>query len=470
MMRKETIKGHTLPVLQCDKQYGGLLEQVSQYAFDYINTIYQKPPFPDEKAIQELNVFDEELPFDGVDAFAVIKQLHEIGSPATTAEIGGRFFGFVNGGLFPVAHAAEWLADTWNQNSALYVMSPVTSKLEMICELWIVQLLRLEPQTAMGLVTGSSNAIICALAAARNELLNRQGYSISEKGFRNAPPLHVLISEEAHSSVKAALSVLGFGTDEIEMLATDELGRIKIETVPKLDKNTLLILQAGNVNGGSFDPIDKLCDMARAAGAWVHIDGAFGLWAAASKKYRVLTKGIEKADSWSVAAHKTLNAGYDCGIVLCRHRNALVSALQANGSYIAYGTQRDGMLYTTEMSRRARAIPLWAVLKTLGSSGVENLVDTLCGHTEYFAEQLKKVGYTLVNPPVFNQFMIACETEEQTAQILRIVQNSGICWCSGSQWKGKNIIRISVCSHMTTKNDIDISVAVFKAAYEEVFS
>lgn len=263
---------------------------------------------------------------------------------------------------------------------------------------------------------------------------------------------------------------MGFGTDEIEMLATDELGRIKIETVPKLDKNTLLILQAGNVNGGSFDPIDKLCDMARAAGAWVHIDGAFGLWAAASKKYRVLTKGIEKADSWSVDAHKTLNAGYDCGIVLCRHRNALVSALQANGSYIAYGTQRDGMLYTTEMSRRARAIPLWAVLKTLGSSGVENLVDTLCGHTEYFAEQLKKVGYTLVNPPVFNQFMIACETEEQTAQILRIVQNSGICWCSGSQWKGKNIIRISVCSHMTTKNDIDISVAVFKAAYEEVFS
>lgn len=464
MRRKETTKGHTMPVLQCDKQYSGLLEQASQYAFDYINTIYQKPPFPDEKAIQELNVFNEELPFDGTDAFAVIKQLHEIGSPATTAEIGGRFFGFVNGGLLPVAHAAEWLADTWNQNSALYVMSPVTSKLEMICERWIVQLLGLEPQTAMGLVTGSSNAIICALAAARNNLLQGLGYDIKRNGLRNAPPLRILVSEDAHASVKAALSVLGFGREEIELLPTDEYGRIRTEAIPEMDNRTLCVIQAGNVNGGSYDPIDEICDKARKSGAWVHVDGAFGLWAAASRKYRHLVKGMEKADSWSVDAHKTLNAGYDCGIVLCRHRDALVSALQASGSYIQYGERRDGMLYTTEMSRRARAIPLWAVLKSLGADGVERLIDTLCERAEYFAERLKGIGFDVINPVFFNQFMVACETDAKTEVVLHTIQNSGVCWCSGSKWKGRSVIRVSVCSHVTTRDDIDQSVAAFQDA------
>ncbi len=452
------------------ENYHELLKQTSQHALEYISTIGQKPPFPDDDALQALKVFDDPLPAAGTDAAAVIQRLHEIGSQGTTADIGGRYFGFVNGGLLPVAHAAEWLADTWNQNSALYVMSPVASKLEAVCERWVVQLLGLEPQTAMGLVTGSSNAIICALAAARNEMLRRQGYDVAEKGLRNAPPLRIVISEDAHSSVKAALSVLGFGSAEIEYIPTDEQGRVKISAVPELDERTILILQAGNVNGGSFDPIDELCDLANAAGAWVHIDGAFGLWAAASQKYRHLTKGMEKADSWSVDAHKTLNAGYDCGIVLCRHRSALASALQASGAYIQYGAQRDGMLYTTEMSRRARAIPLWAVLKTLGASGVEELIDTLCGHAEYFAERLQEVGYRLVNPPMFNQFMISCGSEEKTAEVLQFIQSSGICWCSGSKWKGESIIRISVCSCATTTADIDKSVEVFRSAYQEVLA
>lgn len=448
--------------------YIGLLNQTAQYACDYIQTTKQRPPFPDESSVLALDTFDEEFPAIGADAAAIMQQLHETGSPGTTGVTGGRYFGFVNGGLLPIAHAAQWLMDTWNQNTALYVMSPAAAKLEDLCERWIVKLLGLEPGTAMGLVTGSSNALICALAAARNELLRRQGYDLPKMGLRNAPPFRVVMGAGAHSAVSAALSVLGIGRQEVETVPVDRYGRIDPQQVPKLDAHTLLILQAGHVCGGSFDPIDELCDRARAAGAWVHIDGAFGLWAAASRKQRHLTAGLEKADSWSVDAHKTLNAGYDCGIVLCRDRAALTSALQANGAYIQYSDNRDGMNYTTEMSRRGRGIILWAVLKQLGAEGVEKLINQLCDHAAYFADSLEKAGLTLVNPPCFNQFMVKCASPQQTKQVLEAVQNSGICWCGGSEWEGEPVIRVSVCSHATTKEDIDLSVTAFKKAFMEM--
>lgn len=450
------------------EQYQTLLEYAMQSSLEYISRVGQMSAYPTAKSLSTLNSYDEELPTAGDDPFSVLNFLHTVGAKATTAQIGGRYFGFVNGGLLPVAHAAEWMADTWNQNGALAVMSPVTAKLEELCEKWIVKLFGLPQETAMGLVTGSSNATLCALAAARNSLLQKAGYDMRSEGLRNAPQLRVLMSADAHASVKAALSILGFGENDIETIPTDEYGRIQAGAVPQMDSRTLCIIQAGNVNGGSYDPIDTICDLATQAGAWVHIDGAFGLWAAASKKYHYLTKGLEKADSWSVDAHKTLNAGYDCGIVLCRHRDAFVSALQANGSYIQYGEQRDGMMYTTEMSRRARAIPLWAVLKSLGADGVERLIDTLCERAEYFAERLRDNGFDVINPVFFNQFMVACETDEKTEIVLRTIQNSDVCWCSGSKWKGRNIIRVSVCSHATTREDIDKSVDVFKNALQEV--
>lgn len=433
-----------------NQAYINLLEKTKQYAVEYIDSIHQKSPYPEESSLLGLEEFEEPLPVKSIEAMEVIDLLHKVGSKGTTAQIGGRYFGFVNGGLLPVAHAAEWLADTWNQNCALYAMSPVTSKLEDLCERWLVKLLGLRRDTAMGLVTGSANALICALAAARNELLKRQGYDLAEKGLRNAPPIRVVIGEGAHSTVKSALSVLGIGRNEIEVVPMDDFGRIKAECVPKLDSHTLLILQAGNVSGGSYDPIRELCDLANSVGAWVHIDGAFGLWAAASRKYRHLVDGLEKADSYSVDAHKTLNAGYDCGIVLCRHREALVSALQASGSYIQYSEHRDGMLYTTEMSRRARAVSLWAVLKQLGAEGVERLIDRLCDGAEYFAEELRKIGFTVVNPVFFNQFMLKGKTPEQTKDLLQSIQNSDVCWCGSSVWNGEPVIRISVCSHATT--------------------
>lgn len=445
-----------------DNDYKKLLETVTAYSVEYLDGISRQPAFPEEKQLERLSVFDEPLPEKETEARVVIEALNRYGAPCTTAQNGGRFFGFVNGGLLPAAHGAAWLSDTWNQNSALYVMSPVSSKLEAVCERWITELLGLPADTAMGLVTGSSNAMICAFAAARNELLRRQGYDVGLNGLRNAPEIRIAAGEGAHSSVKEALFLLGIGEKEIEIIPADQRGAMRADRLPALDEKTLLILQAGNVNGGAFDPVDEICDKANGAGAWVHIDGAFGLWAAASEQYRHLTKGIEKADSWSVDAHKTLNAGYDCGIVLCRHRKALQSALQASGAYISYSANRDGMLYTTEMSRRSRGVVLWAVLKQLGKKGMEALIDHLFGMTGYFAEELEKAGLRLINPPFANQFMIAGETPEQTGRLLRHVQDSGICWCSGSVWEGEPVIRISVCSHSTTKEDIDKSVEAFR--------
>jgi glutamate/tyrosine decarboxylase-like PLP-dependent enzyme len=343
-------------------------------------------------------------------------------------------------------------------------MSPVSSKLEEICEQWLVQLLGLDKKTAAGLVTGSSNAIICALAAARNSILLKQGYDIAQHGLRGAPALRIIAGEQAHASVFSALAILGFGLQEIEIVPVDGQGRMRLDALPKLTGNSVLIIQAGNVAGGAFDPIDELCSLAQKAGAWVHIDGAFGLWAAASKKRRSLVAGLEKADSYSMDAHKTLNAAYDCGIVLCKHRQALVSAMRAAGSYIQYSDQRDGMLYATEMSRRSRSAVLWATLKQLGQEGVESLVDDLCNKAEYFASQLKEAGFTIVNPVSFNQFICKCGKPEKTKAVLEKIQSGGICWCGGSTWQGEPVIRVSVCSHATTTGDIDQSVAAFAEA------
>ena len=450
-----------------DQHYIKLMERAKSHALSYLDGIADRNAFPSTEDLSALQAFDEPLPFDGSDASYVIDLLNHIGSPATTAQIGGRYYGFVNGGLLPVAHAAEWLVDTWNANSALYAMSPVSAILEQLCEQWITEMFGLPDGTALGLATGSSNAQICALAAARNELFNRAGYDVKRKGLRNAPPIRVIIGDGAHSCVSSALAVLGIGSDEIETVPVDCMGRMIPSAVPELDDRTLLILQAGNVNGGAFDPFDKLCEKANAAGAWVHIDGAFGLWAACSDKHRHLTEGFEKADSWNCDAHKTLNAGYDCGLVLCRHRKALTDALQASGAYLAYSENRDNMLYTTEMSRRARGVILWAVLKHLGRNGVASLIDHLCDSATYFAEELTNAGISLVNPPCFNQFMVKGQDDEDTLRMLRHIQESGVCWCGGSQWEGHPVIRVSVSSHATTKKDIDRSVQAFILAAKE---
>ena len=264
-----------------------------------------------------------------------------------------------------------------------------------------------------------------------------------------------------------AIALLGLGIDHIEWVEADNQGRIDASAIPELDASTILLLQAGNVNSGSFDAIDEICDKANAVNAWVHIDGAFGLWAAATKNLSHLTRGIEKADSWSLDGHKTLNTPYDNGILLCKDKDALVQALQASGSYITYSENRDGMLYTPEMSRRARVVELWATLKYLGRAGVAELVFTLHERAVQMGKQLEAEGFLILNDVVFNQLLVACDSEETTAQTIQIIQESGECWVGGTTWQDKLVIRISVCSWATTEADITRSVQAFVSAREK---
>lgn len=438
-----------------------IFEQVKSYAYAYMDSVYGRNVFPTDDAIKALSVFDEPFPTAPSNPAETLRVLHEHGSPATAAQTGGRYFGFVSGSSVPTALAAKWLSDVWDQNAALYAMSPVISHLEAVCEKWLIELIDLPTRTVAGFVGGTSTATLCGLAAGRNELLKRQGWDVNSNGLFGAPSLRVVLGQQAHATVFKALSLLGLGRSRVEIVPTDKQGRMITDKMPALDSNCLVIAQAGNVNTGSFDPFDEICDRARVVDAWVHIDGAFGLWAAGSRTKKHLTHGIEKADSWSVDAHKTLNAPYDCGIILCKHREALVKAMQATGSYIHYSDKRDGMHYTPEMSRRARVVELWATLKSLGSEGVDELVDRLCNHAKRFAENLHAKGFRILNDVVFNQVLVACDTPECTKATLENIQKSGECWCGGAVWNDEPVIRISVCSWATTLADVERSISAF---------
>jgi len=445
-----------------------LFEQAKTNAFDYLDSAFERSPYPTDAALAGLTAFDEPLPANPADPAKMLHLLHEYGSPATVATTGGRYFGLVVGSVFPPVMAARWLADVWDQLATLYVTSPVMGKLEAVCEKWLLDILGLPKDCVAGFVSGTSMATMCGLAAGRYELLRRQGWDVNSKGLFGAPPFRVVVGAEAHGTVFKALALLGLGKDRVEIVPVDAQGRIDPAQMPTLDSNTLLVLQAGNVNSGSFDPLDELCQRANAAGSWVHVDGAFGLWAAASASKRYLTRGIEKADSWSVDGHKTLNTPYDSGIVLCRRPEALVAALQNTGSYILYSENRDGMLYTPEMSRRGRVVELWATLKTLGRSGVEELVDGLCARAQQAAGQLKAEGFQVQNDVVFNQVLVTGDSPDETGALLKRLQKSGEVWCGGANWHGQPVIRISVCSWATTEKDIDRLTEAFVAARKEI--
>jgi glutamate/tyrosine decarboxylase-like PLP-dependent enzyme len=438
-----------------------IFEQAWSYAFEYANQALTRNVFPSPEAIENLEKFDESLSILPENPENILEQLHKYGSPATVASTGGRYFGFVTGGVLPTVIPVKWLLDVWDQNPALYLCSPIVSKIENLTEKWLVNLLGLPTETAVGFVGGSSAALLCGLAAARNEILKNLNWNVNSKGLIGAPGLRVILGEKAHATVFKALAILGIGHEQIERAPVDAEGRIIPGQMPELDSQTIVILQAGNVNSGSFDPFEIICDRANKVGAWVHIDGAFGLWAAASKKKRFLINGFEKADSWAVDAHKTLNAPYDNGIILCKNREALTAAMSLSGSYIQFSDQRDGMLYTPDMSRRARAIELWATLKSLGKSGVEQLVNELCDRARQFADQLYAEGYQILNEVDFNQVLVSCENDELTDKTLKFIQKSGECWCGGARWGDRKVIRISVCSWATTSKDISRSVKAF---------
>ncbi len=450
--------------IPADNDYLQMLAQVLGHARSYVAGLDDRAVFPGDDAVEALAVFDEALPEGPMAPEEILDLLHEKGSPATVAQTGGRYFGFVTGGALPVAVAARWLSDVWDQNGAMYVMSPLVSALERVCEKWLVELLGLPAGTVAGFVSGTSVANLCALTAARDEVLRGLGWNVKSQGLFGAPTVRVMLGEQAHASVFKALSILGFGTDGIEAIPADGQGRLAAEKLPELDARTIVVAQAGNVNSGAFDPIAAICDRARAAGAWVHVDGAFGLWGAASARRKPLVEGLQAADSWAADAHKTLNAPYDCGLVFCRRREALTRAMQASGVYLPTGDKRDGMMSTPEMSRSARVVALWALLKSLGRSGVAELVDRLCDRAVFFADRLRGEGFTVLNEVVFNQVLVACGSPDKTVATLESIQRCGECWCGGTTWHGQPAMRVSVCSWATTEEDIRRAVKAFVKA------
>ncbi|MDA3812134.1 MAG: aminotransferase class V-fold PLP-dependent enzyme [Spirochaetaceae bacterium] len=391
--------------------------------------------------------------------------LQEFGSPATVSQIGGRYFGFVCGSAVPAGLAAKNLATFWDQNSAMYVLSPITSKLESIVESWIKEIFHLSDEYVTTYLSGSSMATFCGLAAARYRLLEKQQWDISQRGLFNAPPLRIVTGRHAHSTVLKAISLLGLGTNNIEWVGVDDQGRIRTEEIPVLDSRTILILQAGNVNSGSFDDFKTICTKAKNEGAWIHIDGAFGLWASASEELKSLTEGIEMGNSLSVDGHKTLNTPYDCGILICSDQIALKSALHMSGSYIVTSENRDGMFYTPEMSRRARVLELWATMKYLGKEGINQMVNNMHRRARQFSELLSGIdGFEVLNDVTFNQVLVACKTDELTEKTMKKIQEDRLCWVGGSQWFGRKVIRISVSSWATTEDDVNKTIESFKKA------
>jgi glutamate/tyrosine decarboxylase-like PLP-dependent enzyme len=441
-----------------------IFRQAQKYAFDYADNVLKRNVYPTSDAISGLDVFVEKLPESTGNATEILEQLNRYGTPASVAQTGGRYFGFVNGGVIPASLAARWLSDFWDQNTALYVISPIASKLEEVSESWLKELFGLPEKIVAGFVSGSSLAIFCGLAAARYRIFQKNNWDINKKGFCGAPKVRVVAGRKAHGTVVKAIALLGFGIDNIEWVKTDTQGRIIPSEIPELNESTILVLQAGNVSSGAFDLFDEICEKANKAHAWVHIDGAFGLWAAASSRLNHLTKGMEKADSFSVDGHKTLNVPYGSGIVLCNDKEALTHALHASGSYIAYSEYRDGMLYTPEMSRRARAIEVWAALKYLGKEGVDKLVSGLHKRAVQIGQELKDENFQILNDVVFNQVVVACDSDKITVQTMRHIQESGECWVGGASWDGKAVIRVSICSWATTEDDITRSVDAFITA------
>ncbi|NRB53298.1 MAG: aspartate aminotransferase family protein [Saprospiraceae bacterium] len=448
-----------------DKQ---IFDKARNFAYDYIDGIDEMQVFPTKQSLENLKVFDEALPEQSGSALAVLGQLHQYGGPATIAQTGGRYFGFVNGGAVPASLGVKWLADVWDQCGGLYLTSPINAKLESVCEKWLREIFGLPQETVAGFVSGTSMANLCGLAAARYQLLKNQGWDINEKGLNGAPSIRILAHEQVHASVKKTLAMLGFGRANIEWIPADEQGRIVVEALPSLDNTCLLLLQAGNVNTGAYDDFDSVCERANTAGAWVHVDGAFGLWAAAVQELKYLTKGFEKADSWAVDGHKTLNTPYDSGIILCKHQNALISALQASGEYLVFSEQRDPLLYTPELSKRSRAIELWATLKYLGKTGVDEMILGFHQRAKQLEEGLADVGFEILNEVVFNQVLVRLQNDKQTSKVIQYVQQSGECWVGPSSWNGQVVIRISVCSWVTTEEDIRKTISIFQQASNAV--
>lgn len=442
-----------------------LLQSAADRATRYLEGLNDRRVAPTSRAIEGLTRLDVPLPEQPSDPEEVLAELDEVGSPATLASAGGRFFGFVIGGAVPASVAANWLAGAWDQNAGMVTGSPAASRIEEIALGWLVELLALPRDVAGAFVTGGTMANFTAICAARHALLAREGWDVEADGLFGAPPVAVIVGEEAHVSVLKSLALAGFGRERVTRVPTDGQGRMRPDRLPPFDGPTLVCLQAGNVDTGAFDPAEEVCERAKAAGAWVHVDGAFGLWAAAAPERAGLLAGYECADSWATDAHKWLNVPYDSGIAFCRDADSLRASMAVQAAYLVRGDRREPSQTTPELSRRARGVEVWAAIRSLGRSGVADLIERTCRHATRFANGLRAAGHEVANDVVLNQVLVSFGDDETTRQVTAAVQADGTCWCGGTVWQGRTLMRISVSSWATTEDDVERSLdAILRCA------
>ncbi len=436
-----------------------LLNDAAARAIRFRRSLPDRSVIPTAEAVERLPELGGPLPDEPADPAVVLRMLDEIGSPATMAAAGGRYFGFVTGSSLPATVAANWLATAWDQNACLSVMSPVAVKIEEIALDWLLDVLGLPRQSGGAFVTGATMANFTALAAARHRVLEQAGWDVEADGLFGAPPITVIVGSEAHATLFKALGMLGLGRSRVITVPADDQGRMRADALPALNNQTIVCIQAGNVNTGSFDPAVEICAKAREAGAWVHVDGAFGLWAAAAPRRAHLVAGYAGADSWATDAHKWLNVPYDCGLAFVRVAEALRSAMSFAAPYLPAATVREPMDFTPEASRRARGIEVWAALRSLGRAGLADLIERNCRYAARFAEGLRAAGYEVLNDVTLNQVLVSFGDDAATERVIAGIQSDGTCWCGGTVWQGRAAMRISVSSWATTDADVEQSLA-----------
>lgn len=436
-----------------------LLSSTAERAINYLDNINDRPIVPESSAVKRTAGFVEEMPEEATSPNDVIQMLDELGSPATMATTGRRFFGFVVGGVYPAALAANWLASTWDQVSSYYAITPATAKIEEVALGWMVDVLGLPEECNGAFVTGGTMANFTALAAARRQVLLQAGWDVEDEGLFGAPPITVVVGEEAHSTLFKSLAMLGLGRKRVIKVPVDLQGRMRADALPEISGPTIVCTQAGNVNSGAIDPVGEICDLAQKQGAWVHVDGAFGLWAAASQSYAHLVAGVEKADSWSTDCHKWLNVPYDSGVAFVKNEDALRAAMSISAAYLpAPKEHRDPSDYTPEFSRRARGVEVWAVMKHLGRQGLAELVEGCCSHARHFRDALSAAGFKVLNDVVLNQVVVSFGDEQTTKRLIDRLQRDGTCWAGITSWRGQTAMRISVSSWATTEEDVELSL------------
>jgi glutamate/tyrosine decarboxylase-like PLP-dependent enzyme len=451
-----------------------LLSLTADYATQFLGTLDERPVRAEASTDELVEALGGPLPEEGTEDAQLLAELIAGAEPGVVGTQTGRYFGFVIGSALPASVAADWLATVWDQNAFSVVTSPAAAAVEQVAGGWLAELLGLPDGVATGFVTGAQGANTTALAAARQHVLAGAGWDVARDGLNGAPRVRVLVGGERHVTIDRSLRLLGLGTASLEIVGADGQGRMRADALRAALSGSagpaIVCAQAGNVNTGAFDPLAEIAEVCARAGAWLHVDGAFGLWAAASPRFRHLVDGVEFADSWATDAHKWLNVPYDSGVVFCRHPDAQAEAMAVSASYLQRGGGRSPADWVPESSRRARGFAVWAALRALGRRGVAGLVDRCCDHARTFASVLgAQPGVEILNEVVLNQVLVRFGDDDNTTrEVVSRVQADGTCWLGATDWQGRAAMRISVSSFRTTAEDVERSAEAILSTFKNV--